>query len=430
MIETRTAPDLKCLHVIGVKYGLCPTSIRETVYLNDNDLPQFLNIITEQSRCEALAISTCDRVEVYFLQSQIEEVKNTILETLIAPTELPTNTLKALSYSYSNNFALKHLFRVASSLDSQIIGEPQILGQIRASHRIAEATGTSRSNLNYFLQHAYITAKRVRSETNIAEGPVTLAAAAIRVARDINGNIANCKAAIFGVDDMSIFLIEQFKIAKLEQIIFIDQNPETISLKTGNKDNEIGKYNERAKSLATVDIAIIGSSNHGYLITQEMMISAIQARQNKPILIIDIGVPSAVDPAIERIDEAFVYNLDDLERLALEGKNKRSSAIADAENIILEEFNHFAGKSKNLDINSLVQDISNSMNEERLKLLKEKPLLNPAETSQLLLNRLLHQTITTLRELNINNEFDHKTEFLIRKLLISKNLHKGGPGEF
>jgi glutamyl-tRNA reductase len=220
---------------------------------------------------------------------------------------------------------------------------------------------------------------------------------------------------------MSIFLVEQFKTANLKQIIFIDQNPATISLKTRNRHNEIGKYDERAKSLATVDIAIIGSSNHGYSITKEMVESALKVRQYKPILIIDIGVPSAVDPAIERIDEAFIYDLDDFERVALEGKNKRSSAIVDAENIIQE--------TKNQNINSLVQDISNSMNEERLKLLKEKPLLNPSETSQLLLKRLLHKTIITLRELSLNNELDRKTEFLIRKLLISKNLYKGDSGE-
>jgi glutamyl-tRNA reductase len=179
-----------------------------------------------------------------------------------------------------------------------------------------------------------------------------------------------------------------------------------------------------------VDIAIISTNSLNYAITKEMMTSVIKKRQYKPLFILDVGVPSIIDPAIEDIDEVFLYNLDDLERIALKGKNQRGSALVEAEQIIDEELERFTKRIKGKNIEPLLKEIINSMNQDRLEVLKEKPNLSSEAVSQLLVNRLLHIPITTIKELYTDEELDEKTELLIRKLLISRAKWKGDTGEF
>jgi glutamyl-tRNA reductase len=155
----------------------------------------------------------------------------------------------------------------------------------------------------------------------------------------------------------------------------------------------------------------------------------IKKRQYKPVFIIDVGVPSAIDPAIEQIDEVFLYSLDDLECLAMEGKKRRNSAITAAEQIIEEELTCFTENINKTHVEPLLRELIKSMNEERLKILRQKPELNSSQITQLLVNRLLHNPISTIRELSAKNEFNQTTELLVRKLLISRNKAEGDAGE-
>ena len=198
-------------HVIGLKYGACSSSLREKLFIDEHEIEDFSNSLSQLVQCEVLIVSTCDRIEFYFLENNIERITQIIFRKLALDNEPIFGKILAASYKYSKHSALRHLLRVTAALDSHIIGEPQIFGQIRSNHRIGKETGTVRSKLNNFLDYAYFTAKRVRKETNIGQGPVTIAAAAIRVARDINGDLSHCKAAIFGNDEATIFLSEHFK---------------------------------------------------------------------------------------------------------------------------------------------------------------------------------------------------------------------------
>ena len=417
-------------HVIGLKYGACSSSLREKLFIDEHEIQDFSKSLYQSIQCEILVVSTCDRVEFYFLENNIETVTQIIFRKLALDNEQVFRKILAASYKYSKHSALQHLFRVTAALDSHIIGEPQIFGQIRSSHRIGKETGTIRSQLNNFLEHAYFAAKRVRKETNIGQGPVTIAAAAIRVARDINGDLAHCKAAIFGNDEATIFLSEHFKAANLSNFIFINENTANSDRSSTHFVGEIANYDETAKILVLVDIAIISANSLNYAITKEMMTSIIKKRHYKPLFIIDVGVPSVIDPAIEDIDEVFLYNLDDLEQIALKGKNQRGSALIEAEQIIDEELERFTKKIKGKNIEPLLKAIINSMNQERLEVLREKPNLSSEAVSQLLVNRLVHIPITAIKELYTKEELDERTELLIRKLFTSTAKWKGDPGEF
>lgn len=429
MIKEEAINSLKSFHVIGLKYGVCPNSVRDAIFLDDNQTTKFLDTIFKSVPCEVLAVSTCDRLEFYFFEDTLKSIADTIFEKLALQSGILLRKIITLSYRHSKEPALRHLFRVTAALDSHIIGEPQILGQIKTSHRIAREIGTISSNLDTILQHAYHTAKRVRTETQIGEGPVTLAAAAIRIARDIDGDLSQCKVAVFGIDEATLFLAEQFKTAGLEQLTLIDQSLKGgIPLPLGFGD-VVGSYDERVKILINVDIAIISANNLGYTVSHDMMELIIKKRQYKPVFIIDVGVPSAIDPAIEQIDEVFLYSLDDLECLAMEGKKRRNSAITAAEQIIEEELTCFTENINKTHVEPLLRELIKSMNEERLKILRQKPELNSSQITQLLVNRLLHNPISTIRELSAKNEFNQTTELLVRKLLISSNKTEGDAGE-
>ena len=429
MIKEEAINSLKSFHVIGLKYGVCPNSVRDAIFLDDTQTTKFLDTIFKSVPCEVLAVSTCDRLEFYFFEDTLKSVADTIFEKLALQSGILLRKIITLSYRHSKEPALRHLFRVTAALDSHIIGEPQILGQIKTSHRIAREIGTISSNLDTILQHAYQTAKRVRTETQIGEGPVTLAAAAIRIARDIDGDLSQCKVAVFGIDEATLFLTEQFKTAGLEQLTLIDQSLKGgIPLPLGFGD-VVGSYDERLKILINVDIAIISANNLGYTVSHDMMELIIKKRQYKPVFIIDVGVPSAIDPAIEQIDEVFLYSLDDLECLAMEGKKRRNSAITAAEQIIEEELTCFTENINKTHVEPLLRELIKSMNEERLKILRQKPELNSSQITQLLVNRLLHNPISTIRELSAKNEFNQTTELLVRKLLISRNKAEGDAGE-
>ena len=429
MIKEEAINSLKSFHVIGLKYGVCPNSVRDAIFLDDNQTTKFLDTIFKSVPCEVLAVSTCDRLEFYFFEDTLKSIADTIFEKLALQSGILLRKIITLSYRHSKEPALRHLFRVTAALDSHIIGEPQILGQIKTSHRIAREIGTISSNLDTILQHAYHTAKRVRTETQIGEGPVTLAAAAIRIARDIDGDLSQCKVAVFGIDETTLFLAEQFKTAGLEQLTLIDQSLKGgIPLPLGFGD-VVGSYDERLEILINVDIAIISANNLGYTVSHDMMELIIKKRQYKPVFIIDVGVPSAIDPAIEQIDEVFLYSLDDLECLAMEGKKRRNSAITAAEQIIEEELTCFTENINKTHVEPLLRELIKSMNEERLKILRQKPELNSSQITQLLVNRLLHNPISTIRELSAKNEFNRTTELLVRKLLISRNKAEGDAGE-
>ena len=429
MIKEEAINSLKSFHVIGLKYGVCPNSVRDAIFLDDNQTTKFLDTIFKSVPCEVLAVSTCDRLEFYFFEDTLKSIADTIFEKLALQSGILLRKIITLSYRHSKEPALRHLFKVTAALDSHIIGEPQILGQIKTSHRIAREVGTISSNLDTILQHAYHTAKRVRTETQLGEGPVTLAAAAIRIARDIDGDLSQCKVAVFGIDEATLFLAEQFKTAGLEQLTLIDQSLKGgIPLPLGFGD-VVGSYDERVKILISVDIAIISANNLGYTVSHDMMELIIKKRQYKPVFIIDVGVPSAIDPAIEQIDEVFLYSLDDLECLAMEGKKRRNSAITAAEQIIEEELTCFTENINKTHVEPLLRELIKSMNEERLKILRQKPELNSSQITQLLVNRLLHNPISTIRELSAKNEVNQTTELLVRKLLISSNKTEGDAGE-
>ena len=431
-------------HVIGLNHRTCPDALREAVFVADEELPEFLQSLRQAGFDEAVVLSTCDRIEVqaFFPQSGLHQsgdrlihFRETVASALTAPTGIlpepvpPAQVLSAL-YHHQGFAALKHLFRVAASLDSRIVGEPQVLGQVRASHRLGTDQGMVAANLDRLLQASYVAAKRVRGETTIAEGPVSLIAVALRVARSIHGDLSRCQLAVLGADELALMLGARFKEAGVASIVIGDRNPRRATAAARDLVAHTADFDTRGQALAQADIVISATGDGRHAITEAMVRSAVRARRHKPIFIIDLAVPGDVDPAVERIDEAFLYDLDDLERLALEGKTGRSGAIADAEVIIEQELARFLGDLAARDAGPLIREMRDAVEAERRRILRKKPAASAEEATRLLVNRLLHGPSETLRGLAAEEGLDPRTETLIRALLVPINDGEGESGEF
>jgi glutamyl-tRNA reductase len=424
-------PTLDDLHVVGLDHRTCPAPIREALFVADEELPGFLGTLRDAGFAEAMVMSTCDRVEVRaFLGGGGGDSVEKVAGALAAPTTLSAKQILPALYHHRGTAALKHLFRVSASLESQVVGEPQVLGQVRASHRMAASQGMVDARLDQLLRASYAAAKRVRSETAIAEGPTSLVAAAIRVARSIHGDLSNCRLIVLGVDDIALMLMAQFREAGLVHIIVGDRDSRRAAAAARDLAAHTTDFETRARVLGDADIILSATGDGRYSISEDMIRSAIRARRRKPIFIVDLAVPADVDPAVERIDDAFLYDLEDLERLALEGKTGRQTAIAEAERIIDQAVADFVGDLAARDATPLITELREAIERERQKLLRDKPAANADEATRLLAGRLLHRPSEALRELASKDKLDPGTDALVRTLLLPRNRGEGDAGEF
>lgn len=420
---------LRNFHVVGLNHRTCPDPVREAVFVADEELSDFLRLLRDAGFAEAVVFSTCDRVEIQAFHDAPADLPGIVAKALTAQTMIAPELVRAALYQHSGIAALKHLFRVASSLDSQVIGEPQVLGQVRASHRLAAGMGMIGGDLEQLLQASYRAAKRVRNETAIAEGPVSLAAAASQIARDIHGSLNGCQAAVFGTDEMAMLLAGHLKEAGLKDLVVVDRNNRRAAVAARDLAANVGDFETRAVTLAGADIAISATGDGHYAITEEMVRLAIGSRRRRPIFIVDLAVPRDVDPGVERIDGAFLYDLEDLERLALEGKSSRGAAITDAEAIIDQEVARFLGDLAARDAGPLIRDLRAAIEAERQRVLREKPDADGVEATRLLTNRLLHRPSEALRRLAAEDGLDPRTEIMVRALLVPENGAEGESGE-
>lgn len=429
-VSRETVSPLDGLHVIGLDHRTCPDPIREAIFVADEELAAFLEKLKQAGFIEAVVMSTCDRVEIRAIHDGDQDIAARVAEALTAPTSLEAGQIASALYRHTGLAALTHVFRVSAALESQVIGEPQVLGQVRASHRLASSLGMVGARLDPVLRASYAAAKRVRSETAIAEGPTSLVAAAVRVARSIHGDLSDSRLAIVGVDDIAVMMGARFKENGLEHIVVCDKAPRRAETAARDLAAHIADFETRSKTLAQADIVLCANGDGRYVIDAEMLQSALRARRRKPIFIIDLAVPADVDPAVERLDDAFLYDLNDLENLAVEGQSGRQAAIAQAERIIEEEVSGFVGGLAGREADPLIIELREAVERERLGVLREKPSASAEEATRLLASRLLHRPSEALRALASEHKLDTTTEALIRALLVPSDQNRRDTGEF
>lgn len=419
MADRPASPLFQDLHrfaVVGVNHRTCPDAIREQLFVADEELPVVLRSLRVFGVEEAMPLSTCDRVEVAGIFPNPEEARSVIAKILCAPVGLDPVLLEPLLYRHVGGDAVAHLFRVAASLDSQVIGEPQILGQMRAGHRLARSLKSSGPLLDAIMSAAFEAAKQARRETRIAEGPVSIAAAALSIARDVHGQLDKTQALLIGSGELGVILAEQLHAGHGTPVTVIDRISRRGEATARNIDARHRDYGELASALTEADIVISAVGEGRTILTADMLQSALQKRRYRPMFLVDLSVPPDIDPAINRIDEAFLFDIEDLERAAAEGQHARQVEAERARQLVDAAVARFlAAQSGRIAAPAIVR-LRHHLETMRTVLLEEQPNLSAEEATRLLLNRIMHGPSEHLRHLAATDTLDDRTVSILEAL--------------
>jgi glutamyl-tRNA reductase len=325
------------LALAGINHRTAPVQIREQLAFRTEDIPSALLDIQARGAKEALILSTCNRVEVTATLEGGMTVDQLFGRILNGRPGLSIDALRPHFYVFEEREAIRHLFRVAASLDSMIVGEPQILGQLKQAYSQAKEQGAIGSVLDAVLTRAFNVAKRIRTETEIGQSAVSVSYAAVELAREIFGALNGKRVLIIGAGKMSEGTARHLLRAGASEIFITNRTAQRASEVAALFQGTVVPYDEFPQRLGGMDIVIASSGSPESVVTIDMVRRAIESRRNQPMFLIDIAVPRNVAPEVNRIEHAFVYDLDDLQRLAERNMQTRQEVAQQAENIVEEE---------------------------------------------------------------------------------------------
>jgi glutamyl-tRNA reductase len=412
------------LFTIGVNHTTAPISIRENVAFSDANLRHALSDLTAHNAAEAAILSTCNRTEIYVQSANAEP----IVQWLAKYHQLDINNLQPYTYTLSGENSVKHAFRVASGLDSMVLGEPQILGQFKQSVKIAQDAGTLGTLLHKLFQRTFEVAKEVRTNTDIGGSSISMAAAAVKLAQRIFGDIRDQKVLFIGAGEMIELCADHFAAQKPKSMTVANR-----SLERGTKLAEkIGGsailLHDLPNLLADFDIVITSTASQLPIVGLGMVERAIKARRHRPIFMVDLAVPRDVEPEVAELDDVFLYMVDDLAQVVSDGMENRQAAALDAEIIVnsrVETFMHWLAKRDAVPTIKALRDQAESTRqtelEKALKLIQkgESPEKALEALSNALTNKFLHAPSHALNQ--AHGDEHTKLENILKQLYQIKN---------
>ncbi len=349
----------------GISHRTAPVELREQLAFRAEDIPAALLEIQARGAKEALILSTCNRVEV---TAALEDggSPESLMEALLAGRDqLNLEAIRPHFYYFEESAAIRHLFRVAASLDSMIVGEPQILGQLKEAFAQARDQGAIGSVLDAVVTRAFSVAKRIRSETEIGQSAVSVSYAAVELAREIFGSLQKKRVLILGAGKMSEGAARHLLRAGATEILITNRTHDRAHELAQLFHGQIVAYDAFPQRLPEIDIVIASSAAPGYVLTPELVRRAIEARKNQPMFLIDIAVPRNIDPEVNGIEHAFLYDIDDLQRLADRNLESRRGVAQQAESIVMEEVARIEARLRERDVMPMIVSLQEQLEEIR-----------------------------------------------------------------
>ena len=397
---------LSRLVVVGASHRTSSETTRDRLFISEDDLPAFLGKVTEAGFTQAVAMSTCARTEIFGLADDAVDARRGAIGVLSDLAQMAPESLAAETYTLEHEDALRHLFSVAASLDSPIVGEPEVTGQFRDAVRIASVHDRVGSGLNAIVQAANSAAKRIRTETPIGERSVSMAACATQVAKDVQGDLSRASAVLVTGGEMGELIVDQMRSAGLSQLTVVARSRARAEIGARRYGCHVGVLDDLPGLLPSADIVVSSLGAGRFLIDRDSAGAALAQRRRRPMLFVDAAIPPDVEPAVNDLDGAFVYSLDDLERIALEGRSMRDQAAADAATIVDEEIEKFHRASAERSATPAVTALRDHFERTRTDVLAELAQADPAldDATRRLINRLLHTPSETLRALAAEND--------------------------
>ena len=391
--------------VVGLSHRTAPVEVRERLAVAPTDLERELREIAADSGFEeALLISTCNRVELYATSPNPLDATREAKEKLAR--RLGDAAGDEVLYQERGIDVVRHVFRVASSLDSLVVGEPQILGQVKEAFDAANQAGTIGTLLGRCFTQAFATAKRVRNETGIAEGTVSVSSIACELAKKIFGNLEGRRTLLLGAGEMGESAARSLRQTGTNLHV-INRSEERAQALAKACDGRAVPYERLITELADADVVIASTASPNFILTPTLMKGVVRTRRHRPLFIIDIAVPRDVDPRVGNMDNVFVYDVDDLQQVAEENLAVRAREAALAERIVEDEVESFLSWRRSLElaptIVALRRRFGQVAEEELRRALPRLEGLSESDRSVLeamsrsMVNKLLHQPMTELK---------------------------------
>ena len=321
------------LFVLGINHRTASVAIRERFALRAEEIPAVAQSLRQHEDDEIIVLSTCNRVEFYFTSSDPNALTDAINNKLRSQAKVSAAVLSKHSYQKQGTEALTHLFRVSASLDSMVVGEPQILGQLKSAVQQAREAGTIGGKLDRFTSKAFASAKKVRHQTGIGEQRVSLSSVAAELAKQVFGDLEKRKVLLIGAGKMAELAANQFAQTGAD-ILVANRGRERADELAGRIGGVSRSLDELKQLLIHVDVVIASTAASQYLLLEEDLNLVMKQRKYRPIFFIDIAVPRNIDPKLNRIDGVYLYDLDALSTITQQNMEKRESEVAAAEEII------------------------------------------------------------------------------------------------
>ncbi len=384
--------------VVGANHRSSSVGLRDRLFLDEGKASLFLARLAEKGIAQAIVLSTCDRVEIQSVAADPDGGAKIVRKMLVTGSGESGDAIAEQIYEYCDEAAVRQIFAVAASLDSQTVGEPQVLGQVKEGHRFAQGCGMVGVELETLLQAAYTVAKRVRSETEIGHHPVSIASAAGRIARDVQGDLSDARLLVVGLADMGDIIVDQLRAAGASRITMSgpSRRTEATARRAGHGFVPFDAFDAALKD-AEIVVAAAGSGRR--LVTSAAMEGALAARRRRPVLLIDAGVPGDVDPGVGDLEGAFLFTLDDLERVAMEGRSTRGAAADSAWDIVDQEVAAWRRNRAARDAVPAIVALRKHFEATREGLLAAEPDADADAATRMLINKLLHEPSRAMREI-------------------------------
>lgn len=362
----QVAPSARLL-IVGADHKSSTMMARDRLFMREAMLPPFYDRLRGAGFAEALVISTSDRTDVVTVDDGVEDAAGEIRRLLAAHAGLPRGEIASETYALEGRDAVKHIFAVASALDSLVVGDARVQDSVRWAYGYAQRRGTIGAWLQPLMERAFALAERIDRETELARRPSSIPAAAVHVARDLHGDLARCRALMIGTGEMGELLASAFVAAGLANLVVTHPIPARAESAAQILNCHAGDFSDLAKLLQGADIVLTAVNTRRFVLDRDSVLRAVTARRHKPIFIVDTGVPGDVDPAIAQVEDAFLYTLDDLERVTRLSARGHEKAAGRAWDMIAEAVGEFADRGTSM-TSSQGSDAVESLRRESLRL--------------------------------------------------------------
>ena len=392
------------LFTLGINHRTAPLTVREQVVFHAEELRRALGDLAGSGRVlEAAILSTCNRTELY---CQAED-PGAAASWLSEYRHVPLCEIEPYLYTHPDREAVRHAFRVASGLDSMVLGEPQILGQMKEAARIAREAGSLGTTLNKLFQQSFSVAKDVRSGTAIGANIVSMAAASVHLAERIFGNIAEQNVLFIGAGEMIGLCATHFAAQRPKRIVIANRTVDRGRELAGKCGGTAIRLEDVTERFAEFDIVVSCTASQLPIIGLGLVERAVRARRHRPIFMVDLAVPCDVEREVGQLDDVFLYTVDDLAQVVESGRESRQSAVSEAEAIVdlrVDDFLHWLRTRESVPLIRVLRDNAERVRrhemEHALKLLAkgEPPAAVLEQLSQRLTNKYLHAPTQALNQ--------------------------------